>query len=357
MSFADFIILHMQTKSSPVIFEHFNHVKLRKVKTHSHFWSVFGQPSVRLSPSHFVLNLWASQLPRAYDALIIMTLKLSVPLNVLTDTQLPQNTAPGQQVNAQRATNTASQQPAEQNSTSDRLLPFTQSQLSLALSIQKSRPTNITTRGMYTTHTSSRFSNLASADYCLQLRKHIKLGKPPKGEEQRYIDTVEFWRDQYSTLYLEKQRLAARVAQLELLAKQDSGRDQATPFLQEDNEPSFEEMFSNSLITPAERHLSNSSAFGQSSTLLKELEAPNSTSFFRTRVVIITDYCRFTPFKTVIDSASTHTRQQSPYRYYFIHHSVSIIVHDCYNQGDLRNYQPGNEKKQEFQRCLCLPHL
>lgn len=65
------------------------------------------------------------------------------------------------------------------------------------------------------------YSELTFQDYCLLLQKHIKLGKSPTAGEHRHIDTVEFWKEQYSKLYLEKRKLEERIARLELLHKQD----------------------------------------------------------------------------------------------------------------------------------------
>lgn len=50
-------------------------------------------------------------------------------------------------------------------------------------------------------------------DYILQLRKHIKLGR--EGEEQhRYVDTAEFWKDQYDKILGEKRAWEAKAKSL-----------------------------------------------------------------------------------------------------------------------------------------------
>ncbi|KAK2629322.1 hypothetical protein QTJ16_000142 [Diplocarpon rosae] len=67
---------------------------------------------------------------------------------------------------------------------------FTQSQLSIALAVTKSKP-----------------ADLLTADYVQQLRKHIRTGRPVPREQLRYIDTAEFWKDQYDKIYQEKKVL------------------------------------------------------------------------------------------------------------------------------------------------------
>ncbi|TQS38097.1 hypothetical protein Golomagni_01404 [Golovinomyces magnicellulatus] len=75
---------------------------------------------------------------------------------------------------------------------------FSRSQLALALTIQKFKP-----------------ENLRTFEYCEQLRKHIKIGKStPKGR-LRYIDTVEFWKDQYTKIHIQKKELEDKVYSLE----------------------------------------------------------------------------------------------------------------------------------------------
>ncbi|RKF83148.1 hypothetical protein GcC1_006001 [Golovinomyces cichoracearum] len=75
---------------------------------------------------------------------------------------------------------------------------FSRSQLALAVTIQKFKP-----------------KNLRTFEYCEQLRKHIKIGKStPKGR-LRYIDTVEFWKDQYTKIHIQKKELEDKVHSLE----------------------------------------------------------------------------------------------------------------------------------------------
>jgi len=47
------------------------------------------------------------------------------------------------------------------------------------------------------------------------LSKRINIGKKIKDEEIRFIDTAEFWKDQYVKLHLEKTALEGTLCQLE----------------------------------------------------------------------------------------------------------------------------------------------
>jgi hypothetical protein len=60
------------------------------------------------------------------------------------------------------------------------------------------------------------------AEYFLQLQEHIRQGKPTAEGKHRYIDTAEFWREQYSKLYSEKKAMEVRLARLEILKNQES---------------------------------------------------------------------------------------------------------------------------------------
>ncbi|PBP18532.1 hypothetical protein BUE80_DR010673 [Diplocarpon rosae] len=71
---------------------------------------------------------------------------------------------------------------------------FTQSQLSIALAVTKSKP-----------------ADLPTAEYVQQLRKHIRIGRPVPREQLRYVDTAEFWKDQYEKMYREKKELEDKV--------------------------------------------------------------------------------------------------------------------------------------------------
>ncbi|KAI1003422.1 hypothetical protein K3495_g4785 [Podosphaera aphanis] len=77
---------------------------------------------------------------------------------------------------------------------------FSRSQLALALAIQKSRPEHLTT-----------------AEFCQQLQKHIKLGNPNPNDELRYVDSVEFWKDQYTQIRRQNQVLEEKIHHLENL--------------------------------------------------------------------------------------------------------------------------------------------
>ncbi|TVY59651.1 hypothetical protein LSUE1_G008566 [Lachnellula suecica] len=75
---------------------------------------------------------------------------------------------------------------------------FSQSKLALALIIQKSKPEGVST-----------------AEYCQQLRKNIKNGQSLPSDEHRYVDSAEFWKDQYSRIHVEKKTLEDKVNRLE----------------------------------------------------------------------------------------------------------------------------------------------
>ncbi|CAD6506135.1 BgTH12-07065 [Blumeria graminis f. sp. triticale] len=71
---------------------------------------------------------------------------------------------------------------------------FSQSQLALAFVIQKSKPNHYTT-----------------AEYCQFLRQHIKEGKPTSCKELRYVDSVDFWKDQYNKIYIKNKKLEEKI--------------------------------------------------------------------------------------------------------------------------------------------------
>lgn len=56
---------------------------------------------------------------------------------------------------------------------------------------------------------------MVSSDYCLQLQARIRSGLGIPVDTHRYVDTPDFWKDQYHTLYLEKKALEGKVLQLE----------------------------------------------------------------------------------------------------------------------------------------------
>ncbi|KAH7419319.1 hypothetical protein BKA64DRAFT_634012 [Cadophora sp. MPI-SDFR-AT-0126] len=75
---------------------------------------------------------------------------------------------------------------------------FSQSQLSLALVISKSKP-----------------NGLSTAEYCQQLRKHIKHGGLMPIEHFQYIDTKQYWMDECNRIHKEKAALENKVRCLE----------------------------------------------------------------------------------------------------------------------------------------------
>ncbi|PVH89624.1 hypothetical protein DL98DRAFT_647356 [Cadophora sp. DSE1049] len=75
---------------------------------------------------------------------------------------------------------------------------FSQSQLSLALVISKSKP-----------------NGLSTAEYCQQLRKHIKEGGSIPIEHFQYINTKEYWMDECNRIHKEKVELESKVRCLE----------------------------------------------------------------------------------------------------------------------------------------------
>ncbi|POS82775.1 hypothetical protein EPUL_005742 [Erysiphe pulchra] len=96
---------------------------------------------------------------------------------------------------------------------------FSLDQIALALTIQKSKP-----------------EGLGTFEYCDQLRKHIKVGKPTIAQKLRYIDTVEFWKDQYTRIHKQKQELEDKInciEQFKFLASCDDQDDENTLITQE----------------------------------------------------------------------------------------------------------------------------
>ncbi len=54
-----------------------------------------------------------------------------------------------------------------------------------------------------------------TTEYCQQLRKSIKTGQSIIFDGLRYVDTCEFWKDQYTKIHLEKKALEDKVQMLE----------------------------------------------------------------------------------------------------------------------------------------------
>jgi hypothetical protein len=52
-------------------------------------------------------------------------------------------------------------------------------------------------------------------DYCQQLRKRIKTGKKVQEDEHRYVDSTDFWKDQYQHIHHEKKLLEDKLHQLQ----------------------------------------------------------------------------------------------------------------------------------------------
>ena len=96
---------------------------------------------------------------------------------------------------------------------------FSQSQLALALAIQKAKPEELSTNGMSIILFRMSCIDLA-AEYCQQLRESIKSGQPIALGTLRYIDTSEFWKEQYTKILLEKKELEDKVHQLEEAQRQ-----------------------------------------------------------------------------------------------------------------------------------------
>lgn len=51
-------------------------------------------------------------------------------------------------------------------------------------------------------------------EYLLQLRKRIRFGKPVPPGSQRHVDSPEFWKEAYTSIYLEKKKLEDEVRSL-----------------------------------------------------------------------------------------------------------------------------------------------
>ncbi|KAH6724218.1 hypothetical protein BKA61DRAFT_664919 [Leptodontidium sp. MPI-SDFR-AT-0119] len=75
---------------------------------------------------------------------------------------------------------------------------FSQSQLALVLVIVKAAP-----------------DGMSSVEYCQQLLKHTKAGRPVAPELYRYIDTTEYWKDMCDKYFEEKLTLESKVRCLE----------------------------------------------------------------------------------------------------------------------------------------------
>lgn len=91
---------------------------------------------------------------------------------------------------------------------------FTQTQLALAFAIQKAKPESLSTYGRSAIFLVTFLINF-SPEYCQQLRQSIKTGQPISGNALRFIDTCEFWKDQYTKIHLEKKGLEEKVHRLE----------------------------------------------------------------------------------------------------------------------------------------------
>ncbi|RDL39701.1 uncharacterized protein BP5553_04041 [Venustampulla echinocandica] len=86
----------------------------------------------------------------------------------------------------------------EQAPTSSILCHFSRSQVALAFAIERSRPEGVST-----------------IEYCQRLRKRINTGRNISNKEHRYVDSSDFWKDEYNTIYLEKKNLEDKVHRLE----------------------------------------------------------------------------------------------------------------------------------------------
>ena len=54
-----------------------------------------------------------------------------------------------------------------------------------------------------------------TTEYCQQLRKSIKTGQPIIVDGLRYVDTCEFWKDQYTKIHLENKALEDKIHMLQ----------------------------------------------------------------------------------------------------------------------------------------------
>jgi hypothetical protein len=96
---------------------------------------------------------------------------------------------------------------------------FSQSQLALALTIQKMKPEALATNGKSATPF-CHFLTDVGVEYFQQLRNSIKAGQPVSTDGLRYIDTCEFWKDQYTKIHLEKNVLQDKIHRLEEARRQ-----------------------------------------------------------------------------------------------------------------------------------------
>jgi hypothetical protein len=91
---------------------------------------------------------------------------------------------------------------------------FSQSQLALALAIQKAKPEALSTHGKSRCSAGASLAD-AAVEYCQQLRKCIKTGRPVLIDGLRFVDTCDFWKEQYTKIHLENKALQDKVHRLE----------------------------------------------------------------------------------------------------------------------------------------------
>ncbi|RFU24830.1 hypothetical protein B7463_g11509, partial [Scytalidium lignicola] len=96
---------------------------------------------------------------------------------------------------------------------------FSQSQVALALVIGKSRPAGLSMKGIYCLLFFKPIDLtyvLISAGYLQQLKNRVQVrqGLSP-GKNQRFIDTAEFWKDQFVRLHEEKKACDETIRQIE----------------------------------------------------------------------------------------------------------------------------------------------
>jgi hypothetical protein len=102
---------------------------------------------------------------------------------------------------------------------------FTQSQLALALTIQKAKPRGLSTSGMPLL-SSSQLKVNSAIEFCRQLRSHIKTGHSVADDQLRYVDTSDFWKDQYTSILLRNEALVNKLEYFE--QAQQLSHDQPT---------------------------------------------------------------------------------------------------------------------------------
>lgn len=107
-----------------------------------------------------------------------------------------------------------------------------QSLIAVSFTISKSKPPEMSMKG-------ANFASMVQLDctdslteYLEQLRKHVKTGRPVPRDRLQYIDTAEFWKDQFTKLHLQKKALEDE--NLCLKEAQRSSRKRSRSFFEQD---------------------------------------------------------------------------------------------------------------------------